>query len=126
MMRSLARIGRGLCGFGCLGTLALFLAFFLLGGAFGVVGGTADFTLEIIAGSLKFTHAFAYSAGEFGQFLGSKEQEDDDEDDNHLRALEAHDAGDKCVVHDWEKVKVLAGNYAPDAPGAKETFPGSA
>ena len=43
-----------------------------------------DFSFEFGFRLLEFPHAFTHTAGEFGDFLGTEEEKDDQEDDYHL------------------------------------------
>ena len=53
--------------------------------------GHLYFVLELIAGALEFTHALPQPASEFGNLLGSEQEQDDHKDYRDLRATEAAD-----------------------------------
>ena len=55
---------------------------FLLGSGF--LLAPSDFLFEVFLGSFEFTQALADAACQLGQTLGTKQEQDDEENENHF------------------------------------------
>lgn len=112
---------------GDFGAFALFFAAdAFLFSAFDFFSGAVDFLFEISFGAAEFTHALAEATGEFWEFLGSKEEQDDHENDHHFGGLKPKDTGDERCVHKREGLGAWWNDFkktvTPRRNVAKETF----